>query len=145
MNPRRRLAGWARARDTRGQSLVEFALVSMIFFVTLFGTIEFGLAVFRYNMTSDLAQEGARWASVHGSTSGSPASVDAVRAYVRSRALGLLPSGCTTCVSAVPAPSTLMPGSFVTVTVTMSYTPITGLLPSSTMNMSSSAKMVVAR
>ena len=132
-------------RGERGQALVEFAVASVVFLMTVFGTLQFGLMVWHYNMISNLAQEGARWASVHGSTSGSPASVDAVRAYVRSRALGLLPSGCTTCVSAVPAPSTLMPGSFVTVTVTMSYTPITGLLPSSTMNMSSSAKMVVAR
>ena len=58
-----------RMGDDRGENLIEFALVSTIFFMTLFGTIIFGIGVWRYNMVADLAQEGARWASVHGSTS----------------------------------------------------------------------------
>ena len=58
-----------RMGDDRGENLVEFALASTVFFMTLFGIIIFGIGVWRYNMVSDLAQEGARWASVHGSTS----------------------------------------------------------------------------
>ena len=72
--------------DDRGQSLVEFALASTVFFMTLFGVIIFGIGVWRYNMVADLAQEGARWASVHGSTSASPAVQANVQTYVQSRA-----------------------------------------------------------
>ena len=72
--------------DDRGENLVEFALASTVFFMTLFGTIIFGIGVWQYNMVSDLAQEGARWASVHGSSSASPAGQAAVQTYVQSRA-----------------------------------------------------------
>src|SRR5262252_3023122 len=76
-----------------GQTLVEFALASLLFFTVLFGTIEFGLMVWRYNMLSDLAQEGARWASVRGATSFSipyaQASKKNVEDYVKGRAVGM--------------------------------------------------------
>ena len=54
--------------DDRGENIIEFALASTVFFTTIFGIIIFGIGVWQYNMVSDLAQEGARWASVHGST-----------------------------------------------------------------------------
>src|SRR5438552_7566955 len=41
-----------------GQSLVEFALSSTLFFVTVFGIITYGIAVYRYNLIGNLAQEG---------------------------------------------------------------------------------------
>jgi Flp pilus assembly protein TadG len=65
--------GREQVRDNRGQSLVEFAFASIVFFMMLFGIVEFGIAVWRYNMVADLAQEGARWASVRGSDSDAPA------------------------------------------------------------------------
>ena len=49
-------------RHQRGQSLVEFALSSVLFFSLIFGIIQFGRAIFQYNTVSSLAQEGARWA-----------------------------------------------------------------------------------
>ena len=58
-------------RSERGQTLVEFALGLVLVVITLLGTVQFGVAIFRYNMVSDLAQEGARWAMVRGSGSGS--------------------------------------------------------------------------
>jgi Flp pilus assembly protein TadG len=127
-------------RDDRGQSLVEFALASVIFFMTLFGTIEFGRAIWHYNMVSDLAQEGARWAAVHGNKSASPASSADVQTFVRSRALGI-----TVTVTATPAPSTLLPGSMVTVNVTSSFSPLTTIIPSATLTLQSTARMVISR
>ena len=55
-------------RDDCGAQLVEFALASTIFFMTIFGVMGFGIAVWQFNMVADLAQEGARWAAVRGST-----------------------------------------------------------------------------
>src|SRR3954454_15718705 len=86
-NPQLSEAGWrSRMGDDRGSNLVEFALASTVFFMTLFGVIIFGIGVWQYNMVSDLAQEGARWASVHGSSSGSQAVQAGVQTYVQSRA-----------------------------------------------------------
>jgi Flp pilus assembly protein TadG len=126
--------------DDRGQALVEFALASAIFFATIFGTFEFGLAIWRYNMVSDLAQEGARWASVHGRVSSSPASQADVETFVRSRSPGVPVTVTTT-----PAPSTVGPGGTVSVEVQSSYTPLTGLLPRAAMTLRSRATMVVSR
>src|SRR5580765_6404193 len=74
----------------RGETLVEFALASTLFLMTLLGTLIFGIVVFRYNMLSNLAQEGARRASVCGAQSGLRASGQCdVAAFVRARALGI--------------------------------------------------------
>ena len=71
-----------RMGDDRGANLVEFALASTIFFMTIFGVLGFGVAVWRYNMVADLAQEGARWAAVRGSSTAAPAT-DGTRQRVR--------------------------------------------------------------
>src|SRR5579862_6709464 len=87
-------------RGERGQTLVEFAISLVVFMMTIFGTIEFGQAVWHYNMVSDLAQEGARWASVRGATSGTlQATAAQVQTYVQGRALGLSVSVSTTSTS----------------------------------------------
>jgi len=43
-----------------GQDLVEFALIAPILFAVLFGIIEFGVAVWRYNTLANTARETAR-------------------------------------------------------------------------------------
>jgi hypothetical protein len=53
-------------RRSRGQGLVEFALVAPIFFLVLFSLIEFGRAVYTIQMLNNAAREGARYAIVHG-------------------------------------------------------------------------------
>jgi Flp pilus assembly protein TadG len=127
-------------RDRSGQTLLEFAFASIIFFITVFGTIEFGLAIWQYNMMSDLAQEGARWASVHGSSSASPASAADVQTYVRSRATSF-----TLTVTTSPEPSATAPGSTITVQVQSSFTPVTRLIPHSTLTFQRCATMLVSR
>jgi Flp pilus assembly protein TadG len=127
-------------RDDRGQSLIEFALASVVFFIVLFGALEFGIAIWRYNMVSNLAQEGARWASVHGSTSSTPASSADVQSFVQSRSPGI-----PVTATATPAPSTVTPGRTIEVQVQASYTTFTGLIPRTTMTLQSRAKMVVSR
>ena len=139
------------ASDERGATLVEFALASLLFFMTVFGTIEFGRGVWQYNMMSDLAQEGARWAAVHGAgnstacSSGTQiacrASAAQIQTYVQSRA----PGGFTVSVTTTPAPSAVSPGSAVLVTVSSSFTPVVGIIPHSTLTLTGTAKMIVQR
>lgn len=56
-----------RLRGEQGASAVEFALVSSVLFMVLFGTIQFGMAYNRSQGLQAAAREGARLASI-GST-----------------------------------------------------------------------------
>jgi Flp pilus assembly protein TadG len=57
------------ARDARGQSLVEFALVLPMLLVIMFMITEFGRALFQYNVLEQATREGARAAVVASRTS----------------------------------------------------------------------------
>lgn len=134
-------------RCERGDGLVEFALAATVFFMTIFGILEFGQAVFRYNMMANLAQEGARRAIVCGNKK---VITDCdIRAFVVSRSVGLLTSnsdvtcgsGDTTC-SGIASKAK---GETVTVTVQKSFTPFVTIIPHFTIPMSATANMTVAR
>jgi hypothetical protein len=56
-----------RRRRSKGQTLVEFALVAPWFFLLLFGIIEGGRFVFFYEVLNNATREGARYAIIHGS------------------------------------------------------------------------------
>jgi hypothetical protein len=55
----------AAARNERGVSLVEFALVLPVLAVLLFGMLDFGKAFNYWIDATHLANEGARWAVVN--------------------------------------------------------------------------------
>jgi Flp pilus assembly protein TadG len=133
------LVRWRRNQD--GQSLVEFALSSILFFTVVFGIVQFGLAVWQYNTVSNLAQEGARWASVRGSSSSMPATAADLQAFVESRSTGFAVT-----VTATPAnPSAAAPGGVISVQVSSSFNMATALIPAASMTLASTAKMVVSR
>ena len=56
---------------SRGQALVEFALVIPIFLLLLFGLIDVGRLVYMNSVLSQAAREGTRLASVEASWMGS--------------------------------------------------------------------------
>jgi hypothetical protein len=58
-----------RRGRSRGQTLVEFALVAPLFFLLLFSIIEFGRVVYYSQVLNNAAREGARYAIVHGAGS----------------------------------------------------------------------------
>jgi Flp pilus assembly protein TadG len=64
----------ARPRE-RGAAAVEFALVSMVFFLLLIGAMEFGRILYYWNVTAEATRLGARLAVVCDYTD-----ADAVRA-----------------------------------------------------------------
>jgi hypothetical protein len=70
-NPLPRLAPRSGSRS-RGQALVEFAMVAPLFFLLLFGIIEGGRFILYYQTLNNAAREGARYAIVHGSNSNCP-------------------------------------------------------------------------
>jgi Flp pilus assembly protein TadG len=75
----------------RGQGTVEFALAAFFALILMFGTIDFGRAMFTYDNLANLSRLGARYAIVHGSvcsTSGCPTSATAIQTYVRGLSTG---------------------------------------------------------
>src|SRR4029453_16216061 len=74
-------------RRERGAALVEFAIVSIVFFTFVFGVTEFGRMIYEYNLIATATRDGARWACVRGTNSGHPAGVSQIRNYVVGRAL----------------------------------------------------------
>lgn len=129
-------SGKVRKRQA-GQAMVEFAIGAIVFLVIIFGVLDFGRAVFDYNMLANSAREGARWAIIQGNTN-----TDVIN-HVVATSDGILSgndvtiSGSRSC-SAVPCPS-------VTVTVTYSFTPVTPLIGSlvGSITMTASSTMVV--
>lgn len=129
------------ARGERGEALLEFAYASVVFFTTIFGILFFGQAIWRYNLVSNLAQEGARYAAVHGQQSGSPVSTADVSSFVAGRAVGLT----VTVTTPLGAPSTIARGNPVSVLVSHSLALGGGLLPNWNFTIQSTGRMIMLR
>ena len=97
-----------------GQATVEFALTSVVFFLLVFGIMNFSLAVYSFNQVAYAAREGTRYASVRGATALSPAGADDVARFVKGEAAGLNPGSLTVNTRWNPDNN---PGSFVSVDV----------------------------
>ena len=105
----------------RGSNIVELSLVFMGFLLLTVGAMEGGWAVYINNTVSYLAQDGARWAAVHGASSASPATSDSIKNYLVSEEVGLDRNLMTVTASWNPDKT---PGSEVTVAVAYAFTPI---------------------
>lgn len=55
-----------RNRNRRGATLVEAAIVTPVLLMLILGTLDFSIAVLRYNAISEAARMGAREVIVHG-------------------------------------------------------------------------------
>lgn len=69
MNPFRRNL----IRGTKGQSLIEFALILPMMLVVMFMITEFGRALYTYNVLATAAREGARLAVIKSASTASSA------------------------------------------------------------------------
>ena len=141
-------------RGERGSTIIEFAVASAVFFMIIFGILQFGLAVWNYNMLSSLAQDGARWASVRGSTkSANPCdtiteteceTTDAlVQTYVRSRVVGMSPTAVT--VATTWPDGDNIPGDTVQVRVDYTFSAFTRIVRSGSLSLHGIAQMKIAR
>lgn len=112
--------------------MVELAIVMGVVFLPLvFGIVEFGRGVFAKTAVTAAAREGVRYAIVHGTESGTPATQTDVSNYVKSKAQ----------ISPIVVTYTFTPdetpGSTATVTVSYNYVPIVHLIPSRTITSTS--------
>lgn len=134
----------------RGQALAEFAIVAPLFFMMLLGTIDLGRVIWANDVLSNAAREGARFATVNGTTVVPPAdpynpaaTTATVKTAIRDRVLsydfaGTQGVSVTVCYSALgstcsgntdnPPTADRGRGAFVTVTVSGTIPLLTGSL-----------------
>ncbi len=103
---------------SRGQSLVEFALVFPLFILLLAGMIDFGMGLYSYMTIINAARDGARLAATNCNSTDCGS---AVRARVTSAAGGLAPSVTVTCTPHAANCSDAVKGDSVTVTAQYTY------------------------
>ena len=124
-------------RDRRGAAVVEFALVAPIFFLLVFGMIEYGRMVMVQQILTNASREGARRAVLDGSTTAGV--VNSVTSYLQSSSI----TGATVTVT-TSAPVAPDYANGMTVTVTIPFSQVSWL-PSpmflQTYQMSSSTTM----
>ena len=124
-----------RGLASRGQSLVEFALILPVFLLMLMGLIDGGRAVYSYNTLSNAAREGARMAIIPSNT------VAVVKQTVIDKSVALKLTADDVTVSS------RTPGQPVTVSVSYRFKPVVALVAekwgADTISMSASASMTV--
>ena len=107
------------ARNSRGQSVVEFALVLPLLFLIVFGITEFGRAWMQMNVATSAAREGARLAVV--------TAPDVARVNARVRQVcdagKITPTNIT-----VTGPDATDPDRRVTVTVEFTFRVVSGTI-----------------
>lgn len=121
---------WNRERS-RGQALVEVALVAPLFFLLVFGTIDIGRVIWANDAVANAAREGARYASVHAGYSGltnngNVATKDEIRTHTLKYviAAGANPS-VSVCYAAVSTIASQAAGCTGNVDQTVNGTPVT--------------------
>ena len=151
-------------RRSRGQAMVEFALVAPMFFLLLFGIIEAGRFIFYYETLSNATREGARYAIVNGAnTLGCPSGPAApgsppcdingnnVVTRVRQAAIGVASSGVSVdrcwwyvaCDFTTHGDGNNARGATVTVTASYTYRSLIPLVPLPPINVSAESSLVI--
>jgi len=125
----------------RGGTLVELALILPLFFLLIFGVLDFGRGIWAYNTLSYASREGVRYAIVRGSKSQTPASASDIRQIVIAQTGGLDASKLTVTVTWLPNNA---PGSNVKVQTQYNFVSLVPLLNLGTIALTSSSNMVIA-
>jgi Flp pilus assembly protein TadG len=107
-------------RKRRAAAAVEFAIVAPVFFLLVFGLIEYGRMVMVQQIITNASREGARTAVLDGATTAGVQA--AVTNYLTSGSI----SGATVTVNPNP-PTTAQYGDPVTVTVSVPFSQVSWL------------------
>jgi Flp pilus assembly protein TadG len=104
-----------------GQAIVEFALVSLLFFSMIFGTIDFGRAIYLSNQLHNAVRDGARYGKLY------PAETSTIKSTVVAKANGFSLTASNVTVTCVPSPCSAS-STRVTVSASAPFTAITQTL-----------------
>ena len=109
-------------RNRRGAALVEFAVVVPVFFLMVFGMIEFGRAIMVQQVLTNAAREGARVAVLDSPTPTASQVGTTVTSYLQKAGI----SGATVTINPTE-PTTAGYGAPVTVTVQIPFSSVSWL------------------
>jgi Flp pilus assembly protein TadG len=126
-----------------GSAILEFGLVIVMFFMFVFGVMDFGRALYTYHFVSNAACEATRYAIVRGSSSTQPVTAADIESYVKS----IAPEGVdrdNLIISTSWSPND-SPGSSVHVQVSDNFRFMTPVLTSYQMTLSDSSQMVISQ
>lgn len=99
-----------------GQAIVEFAFASIIFLMIVFGTIDFGRAIFMSAELHNAAREGARYGKIN------PSQTAQIRTVTVDKAVG---TGLTTSGVGVSCTGVCKTGDTLTVTTQLQFQAVT--------------------
>ncbi|MBV9408308.1 MAG: pilus assembly protein [Candidatus Eremiobacteraeota bacterium] len=133
--------------------MVEFAIAVAMLMTMIVGIVDIGRAMYAYHLVANVAQEGARYAAVHGSSctlSSCPATASAIQTYVRGQATGIDATRLTVTTTWSTGNSCAgspyqSAGCTVSVQTSYPFTFIVSLLPNFTMTMRGSSQMVISQ
>lgn len=126
-----------------GTALLEFGLVVVVFFLFVFGVMDFGRAVYTYHFVSNAACQATRYAIVRGSSSTDPVTAADIESYVKSiTPEGIDPNNLTITTTWSPNDA---PGSNVKVQVSDNFHFMNPLVPKYQINLSDSSQMVISQ
>ncbi len=132
---------WTILGDTRGVAVVEFAFIAPILMMLTLGILDVGRAMHALNTMQHTAKEAARYASVRGSASASPASQDDIVKFVKNAAIGLDAKRMSVQVSWAPNNS---PGSAVVVDIAYDFNSmLVGIFKSSPWRFNTRSALVI--
>ncbi|HUG82459.1 MAG TPA: TadE family protein [Bryobacterales bacterium] len=131
-----------RLRGRRGATMVEFALSWVLFFViTVVGVMDFGRAIWAYNLVAHGARHGARFAMVRGAGSNTPATASTIEASVRAQSFMLDQSKLTVTTTWLDAAKR---GTEVEVRVLYSFVPALGIFQPGAVSLGSRSRKTIA-
>ena len=132
-----------RRRESRkGSAMVEFSLVFLLVFTVIYALMEFSRFVYCYNVLAGATREASRYAMVHGSKSGAPATPSDIQAQVERWGIGLNASALTVTTT---WPNGNAPKNSVRVESTYTLTPFTNLIIPSTLTIGSRSEMLISQ
>lgn len=137
-----------RGRRTRGQAMVEFALVLPIFILVLSGIMDFGVLLYSRMTVINAAREGARAAVTAPDTTSIPTLAQGAAESTAANSGGLAVTVATVCVRTAGScsfstPTSSAPGDSASVTVSYTYRTFFPLLFGATIPMDSTVQMVL--
>jgi Flp pilus assembly protein TadG len=129
---------WKRAgnRPRKGTTIVEMAFVAIVFFMFLFGVLEYARFIFIQNMLDTAAREGARFAVVQTSSGVTTAQVQnyvdaylagqgtALSGYVKTTNITVFQASTTTGLDNSGGWTNAGPGQAIGVKISGTYTPL---------------------
>lgn len=149
-----------RRHGERGQVLVEFAFAAFIALTLILAVVDFGRALFTYDLVANAARLGTRYAVVRGTgcpvrtlPTPCPATVSDIKSSIVSQSPGVDPATLSSGISVSYGPLPIAPSTSCTATqpdpgcwvaVTVSY-PFSFLLPFGTVTFTNRSQMTISQ